>query len=94
MLCMTTVPVACRACPTWTGRGGRSAPTGQGSIPASLAPIPTRLGIRAEHWLESVREFDRGFGHVVGSLTRLREAAHRAGRHWFRGVNRCAEAFA
>jgi hypothetical protein len=76
----------------WTGRqiGSKC----QGSIPASLAPILERLGIRAEHWLESVREFDRGFGHVVGSLTRLREAACRAGRHWFRGVTACAKAFA
>jgi hypothetical protein len=76
----------------WTGRQVDS--PHQGAIPASLEPILTRLGIRAEHWLESVRGFDRQFGHVVGSVARLREAAQRAGRHWFRGVTACAEGFA
>ena len=76
----------------WTGRQIRS--PSQGSIPASLAPILERLGIRAEHWTESVRRFDRRFGHIVGSLARLREAANRAGRHWFRGATACAALFA
>ena len=76
----------------WTGRQIGS--PSQGSIPASLAPILERLGIRAEHWTESVRRFDRRFGHIVGSLARLREAASRAGRHWFRGATACAALFA
>ncbi len=76
----------------WTGRqiGSKR----QGSIPSSLAPILERLGIQAEHWLEAVRGFDRRFGQVVGSLARLREAARRAGRHWFRGATACATIFA
>ena len=76
----------------WTGRQLRSK-TRQGSIPTSLAPILERLGIRAEHWLESVDGFDRRFGHIVGPLAELREAARRAGQHWFRGVRACAATF-
>jgi hypothetical protein len=75
----------------WTGRqlGAKC----QGVIPSSLAPILERLGIQTEHWLESVCGFDRCFGAVVGSLPRLREAAARAGRRWFRGMAACAAAF-
>ena len=65
----------------------------QGSIPTALAPILERLGIRAENWLESVHWFDRRFGQIVGSVARLREAASRTGRHWFRGATACAAVF-
>jgi hypothetical protein len=76
----------------WTGRQLGSQ-QGRGSIPASLAPILERLGFRPEHWLESVGRFDRSFGYVVGSLQRLREAAGRVGRRWFRGVTASAATF-
>jgi hypothetical protein len=69
----------------WTGRQLHAAGQ-QGSIPASLVPILARLGIRQEAWLDSVRQFEGRFGHVVGALARLREAACRAGRRWFRGA--------
>ncbi len=76
----------------WTGRqqGSKS----RAAIPASLAPILQRLGIRAEHWLESVFQFDRRFGQIVGSLARVRMAASAAGRRWFRGTTACAAIFA
>ncbi len=76
----------------WTGR--QLPASGKCAIPASLEPILVRLGLRPEHWLASVLEFDRRFGFVVGALQRLREAACRAGRRWFRGAAACAAAFA
>ena len=76
----------------WTGRQIRSKQL-QASIPASLAPILERLGIRPEHWVQSVDTFDCIFGHVVGALNRLREAACRVGRRWFRGLAASAATF-
>jgi hypothetical protein len=77
----------------WTGRHMRS--DGEaGAVPESLAPILDRLGIRPEYWLQSVCEFDRRFGRVVGSVATVLQAARRAGRRWLYGKSQCALAFA
>jgi hypothetical protein len=75
----------------WTGRQIRSGR--RRSIPSSLAPILDRLGINRANWLEMTESFDDWFGLVVGSLAAIKSAAERAGRRWFRGQSRCAEAF-
>ena len=76
----------------WTGRQIRA--DKKGAIPATLAPILERLGIRAAKLVDVVQSFHGKFGLVVGSAEAVANAVRRAGRHWFRGAARCAEAFA
>ena len=74
-----------------SGRMVREGKTG--AIPDHLAPILDRLGVTATLWGQLITQFDQWFGHVVGSVNRLTERAVRAGRRWYAGRSRCAEAF-
>ncbi len=64
-----------------------------GSIPDHLAPILARLGVNATLWGELITQFDQWFGHVVGKAQSLTDRAVSAGRRWYCGRARCAEAF-
>jgi len=64
-----------------------------GSISEYLAPSLQRLNIRPEHWLESIRDFDKLFGKSIGCHANLIQRARRNQREWIRGVRRCAQAF-
>ena len=74
-----------------SGRMVREGKTG--AIPDHLAPILDRLGVTATLWGQLITPFDQWFGHVVGSAHRLTERALRAGRRWYAGRSRCADAF-
>lgn len=65
----------------------------RGAIPAHLAPILDRLGINRSLWIDLVTKFDSYFGHIVGRAAQVLERARQAGRRWYRGRARCAEAF-
>jgi hypothetical protein len=65
----------------------------RGAIPAELAPILDRLRINSSAWLESVDHFEKRFGRIVASATRLADRAAAAGVRWFRGVRAAAETF-
>ena len=76
----------------WTGRqvvAGKA-----GAIPAHLAPILQRLGVRADRWVETVTNFGRVFGHVVGRAAAVTAHAAKLGRQFWRGTGSCREAFA
>jgi hypothetical protein len=75
----------------YTGRTVREGK--RGAIPAHLAPILDRLGISQSLWIDLVTKFDTYFGHVVGRAAQVVESAKQAGRQWYRGRARCAEAF-
>ena len=75
----------------WTGRQLRRGK--RGAIPARLAPILDRLAISGPQWLQTVASFGRSFHRAVGHVTRLGEAAARAGRHWLQGQAATAAAF-
>ncbi len=64
-----------------------------GSIPAHLAPILDRLGIRQGMWFEAVANFDQLFGHIVGKSQTLIERASQAGKKCYHGKPACAAAF-
>jgi hypothetical protein len=64
-----------------------------GAIPDHLAPILTRLGVATGLWGEIITQFDRWFVHLVGKAEWLVDRAARAGRRWYWGRARCAEAF-
>ena len=75
----------------WTGRTLRTG--SQGAIPAHLAPILQRLGIRETCWTDLVTNFDQLFSHVVGRVGHVAARAAQAGRRWYQGQAQCAEAF-
>ena len=75
----------------WTGRTIRA--DKKGAIPSHLAPILLRLGINAALWTDLVTGYDRLFSHVVGRVEHVAARATEAGRRWYRGQTRCAEAF-
>jgi hypothetical protein len=74
----------------WAGRAVRN--DKRGAIPSSLPPILRRLQLDPEHYLRHVARGGRGY-HVaaLGHVDRLREAAERLGRCFFKGVgqSRC-----
>ena len=76
----------------WTGR--QLVPGKAGAIPAHLAPILERLGVRADRWIETVTKFGRSFGHVVGRAAAVAAHAAKLGRRFWRGIGACREAFA
>lgn len=63
------------------------------SIPRDLAPIFERLGIRDEHWLETVRHFGHWFKRAAGKGVSLWEAAIRSGKRWYHGQRQAKVAF-
>jgi hypothetical protein len=63
------------------------------AIPDQLAPILARLGVNATLWGELITQFDRWFGHVAGKAQTLTDRAASAGRRWYCGRARCADAF-
>ena len=75
----------------WTGRqlvAGK-----RGAIPSHLAPILARVHINGSTWLDTVKDFDRKFGHIVGTVAKIVERARQVGRRWFRGVSDALETF-
>ncbi len=52
-----------------------------------------RLGINGQFWTELTTKFDRCFGHVVGRAADVAMRASQAGRQFYRGQARCADAF-
>jgi len=63
-----------------------------GAIPAHLAPILQRLGIRTSVWSELVENYQDWFGHVVGAPAPHARRADHVARRWFRGQSKCAAA--
>ncbi len=75
----------------WTGRQVRA--DKRGAIPADLAPILVRLGIRTESWVELVSEFGHRFRRVVGRPSEITTAASHCHQRWMHGVNSARRAF-
>ncbi|MFH1134505.1 MAG: transposase [Pseudomonadota bacterium] len=75
----------------WTGRQIRE--KARGSIPDNLEPILIRLRVERENWLETVCNYKQLFSRATGREKSLRDAARRAGKSWFRGINSSRLAF-
>jgi len=65
----------------------------KGAIPSHLSPILERFGVRPSAWPELVENYHDWFGHMVGTAKNVARRTAQAGRQWFRGKSRCAEAF-
>jgi len=55
----------------------------RGTIPIHLAPVLTRLELRAETWVRSVESYRTIFQRMAGSRERLVSLAKNAGQKWF-----------
>ncbi len=55
----------------------------RGAIPSHLAPVLTRLELRADTWVRSVEGYRSIFQRMAGSRDRLMGLAKAAGRKWF-----------
>jgi len=76
-------------------RSGRMLRSGKrGAIDADLAPILLRMGIKPEHWVDTVSQFESKFHLAAGLLSSLRSFADRIGRKWLRGFASARTAFA
>jgi REP element-mobilizing transposase RayT len=75
----------------WTGRQLHRGK--RGTIPSDLKPILERLRIDCDHWVATVAAFGYTFHRVVGHITCMLEAAHRAGRRWFQGLHASHDCF-
>ena len=64
----------------WTGRQQRGDKAG--AIPAHLAPILERLGIRPDYWVGLVGNLDRWFARAVGNPESMARAAAHAAKSW------------
>jgi REP element-mobilizing transposase RayT len=60
-------------------------PAKHGTIPASIPPLLTRLGLAPGEWLQSVTELHARFRLFVGSPRRLSNVAERRGWRWVVG---------
>ncbi|MHC4886099.1 MAG: hypothetical protein ACYTGH_13560 [Planctomycetota bacterium] len=75
----------------WTGR--RLVAGKRGATPEGLKPILQRLRIDSDRWCDTVSDFGRLFHLVAGHVDVMLDAAHRAGRHWFQGLDAGDTAF-
>lgn len=75
----------------WTGRQIRC--DKRGAIPSDLRPILERLEIDTDNWHETVNGFGNNFRHIAGKAERIKQAAKRAGRKYFRGIGAARQAF-
>ena len=75
----------------WTGRQLRG--NKRGAIPAHLAGILERLGIRPAYFLDSVRHFDKWFGPVIGGVQHLLAFSARTARGSVKGLDHCEKLF-
>jgi hypothetical protein len=55
----------------------------RGAIPSHLAPMLTRLDLRAETWVGSVDGYRSMFQRIAGKREKLVKLAKEAGRKWF-----------
>jgi hypothetical protein len=62
-------------------------------IPAQLAPILERLGVKSDGWLDTMRHVGRWFKRSAGRHDSLAELAARSGQAWFDGQRAAAIAF-
>jgi hypothetical protein len=64
-----------------------------GVIPGQLAPILERFGLDTKHWVETVTNYGSWFWRMVGRVEAMMEAARKANRRWFKGLEKAHYAF-
>lgn len=68
----------------WVGRQMRSGRIGR--IAEDVPPLLASLSVDVDNWLAAMDVFDDWFARMVGSVSRMVEAAQLLGKRWLRGV--------
>lgn len=68
----------------WSGREVRA--DKPGTIPTHIQPILQRLGVKSEHWSDSVQHYGRRFYLMSGSVEKFRQLSERLNKSWLHGV--------
>ncbi len=79
----------------WTGKQKQSGEQKR-SVPTSLEPVVSKLGVDLSMWRDLVWNFKRYFGNsnCAGSPTSMARHAESRGRRWSKGQHRIRECFA
>ena len=75
----------------WTGRQMRSG--ARSTVPRDLEAVLDQLLLRADTWLETVRDCQQAFCHAVGAPAGLAAVAERMGRRCLKGASASRHAF-
>ena len=70
----------------WTGRAIRE--DKRGYIPEKEPKIINKLGIDAEIWMDTVKEYSKGYHAFVGSEAQLKEVCESTGKKWLSGMKK------
>ncbi len=65
----------------------------RGAIPAELAPILERLGIRSGQFVETVEKLTQRFRRMIGPAEQMAARAAEVGRKWFQGQGHAHSVF-
>ena len=63
------------------------------TIPHDLAAVLDHLNVKHDAWLETVEQYEEGFGHAVGRPASLVAVAQRMELKHLKGVSACRSAF-
>ena len=72
---------------------GRILVAGKGKIPSDAADILTRIGIRANNWIDTATNLRTSFKRSVGPIKALSNFAHQIGKRWLHGYAAAKIAF-
>jgi len=61
-----------------------------GFIPQDVRPLLESLDLNPEEWINTLRQYNRRFGPVAGSLASLERAAAQLGKRWLKGARAAA----
>ncbi len=63
------------------------------TIPADLVSVLDHFEVQADHWLDTVADYESAFGHAVGHAQTLDAVAKRMGLEHLKGITACRGAF-
>jgi hypothetical protein len=75
----------------WTARQLKSGQ--RNTIPADLATVLDHFEVQQDHWLDTVAQYESGFGHAVGGADSLAAVAERMDLQHIKGIAACRSAF-
>jgi hypothetical protein len=72
---------------------GRISRAGKGKISDATADILTRLGVRADTWIDTATNVRRAFKRTIGPVESLKAFATKIGKRWLHGYGAARRAF-
>ena len=66
----------------------------RGSIPESVKPALSRIGINPENWLDNIRNMESRFYRVIGAVKQIRDFVSQIGQLRMKGVSAAKNLYA